>query len=64
LAEFWYNSNYHTALGCSPFKALYGYDPEMGVMLPTLATSSASAEQLLKDKDAQLVKLKEHLCAA
>jgi hypothetical protein len=51
-------------LGCSPFKALYGYDPEMGVMLPTLATSSASAEQLLKDKDAQLVKLKEHLCAA
>jgi hypothetical protein len=64
LAEFWYNSNYHTALGCSPFKALYGYDPEMGVMLPTLATSSTSAEQLLKDRDAQLVKLKEHLCAA
>jgi hypothetical protein len=64
LAEFWYNSNYHTTLGCSPFKALYGYDPELGVMLPTLTPTSASAEQLLKGRDAQLVKLKEHLCAA
>ena len=29
-AEFWYNSTYHSSLGCTPYKALYGYTPNMG----------------------------------
>jgi hypothetical protein len=34
LAEWWYNTNYHSAIKTTPFEALYGYSP------PHLPTSS------------------------
>jgi hypothetical protein len=27
LVEYWYNTCHHSAIGMSPFRALYGYEP-------------------------------------
>ena len=35
LAEFWYNTTYHFALGHTPFEVLYGHPPrQLGIIDP------------------------------
>lgn len=64
LAELWYNTNYHTALGCSPLKALYGYDPPLGSFLPLPDSEQSPASSLVQDRETQLTRLKAHLQVA
>ena len=64
LAGFWFNSNFHTSLKLTPFKALYGFPP------PTLhsyvlgTTRVATLDALLCQREAILATLRANLVAA
>lgn len=64
LAELWYNSSFHTALGCSPFKALYGHEPNLGLVLVLSDDEQSPASSFLQDREAHFAMLKQHLAAA
>ncbi len=45
LAEWWYNTNYHTSLGITPYKALYGIAPSS----PLVAADDTATHPEVKD---------------
>jgi len=66
LAELWYNSSFHTALGlgCTPFKALYAYDPNLSLAPVNHQEVQQSVQELVKDREIHLQSLKQHLASA
>ena len=62
-AEFWYNTSFHSSIGCSPFHALYGYDPTTGYLQVPLKTCSLINERV-QELQNQAVVLKEQLSRA
>lgn len=61
LAEFWYNTTYHTALKMSPFQALYGFPPPMISELAIPGPEDEEAQNFLAAKQDMLEQLKENL---
>jgi hypothetical protein len=59
LAEYWFNTNYHTSTKLSPFEALYGYLPPRLIEFMPGLTRVATVEDLLKHRQ-QVVGLLEH----
>ncbi|KAJ4811165.1 polyprotein [Rhynchospora pubera] len=61
LAEWWYNTSYHSALQCTPFQALYGYPPPQLPMGTPPKSQVEAVNELLKSRYQTLQELKQHL---
>lgn len=64
LAEYWYNTSYHTSLGCTPYKALYGTKPPSGIIPDFSIASNSSVIELLKERESYSAFLKLQLAKA
>jgi hypothetical protein len=63
-AEFWYNSTHHTSFRCSPFKALYGHEPNIGLVPQVTAATSVTVAEMIEELRTQETMLKEQLARA
>lgn len=61
LAEWWYNTNYHTRLNMSHFQVLYGYFPPNLTFPSSAITLVAAVEDYMKPRADVLDILKETL---
>jgi hypothetical protein len=64
LAELWYNTSHHSSIGCSPFKALYGYEANSEIAPKITDGVQSEAVDIIQTREAQLSVLKKHLAAA
>ena len=61
LAQFWYNSSHHSAIGMTPFKAMFGREPRhWGIEVASACKVPALKHWLEERKTMQMV-LKQHL---
>jgi hypothetical protein len=60
-AELWYNTAFHTSLGMTPFKVLYGRDPPTIIRQEPLQHGATMVQQQLHDRDAILTQAKMNL---
>lgn len=64
LAQLWYNSSFHSSLKCSPFRALYGYEPRIGALPQMPDNVSESVAEMAAERPLHLEALKTHLSTA
>lgn len=51
LAEYWYNTSYHTSLGSTPFFVLYGHEPHNLGVEPPDSAQHLDLNTWLQDRD-------------
>lgn len=61
MAEWWYNTSYHTTLKVTPFQALFGYAPPQVGELSLPGNISEEARVTMGEKERMLRELKSNL---
>ncbi|XP_076946902.1 uncharacterized protein LOC143618677 [Bidens hawaiensis] len=62
-AEWWYNTSFHSSLGCTLFEALYGYRPLLHIpYIPRDATDS-EIDEVMRDRDTDIGVLRQKVGA-
>jgi Chromo (CHRromatin Organisation MOdifier) domain len=64
LAEWWYNTNFHTSIKLTPFEALYGYSPPLLPMGSVPRSCNLAVNSVLNDRQEALRILKGNLVKA
>jgi transposase InsO family protein len=64
LAEFWYNTSWHSSLQQSPFQVLYGHSPRQLGIDPTATCQVDSLDDWMKQKSAMQALIQQHLARA
>lgn len=64
LAEFWYNTNYHSSLKVTPFQALYGYPPPQFSLDSYFLSPNIEAADLMEQRQKLMQTLRENLLQA
>ena len=61
LCELWYNTNWHSSTGRTPFELVYGHPPCYFGLSPVDAISISDAHQWLRDRHVIMESVKQHL---
>ena len=64
MAEYCYNTSYHTSTKTTPFEATYGYPPPSIIDYVPGSTQVQATEHHLQDRTEQLLKIKQQLTKA
>lgn len=64
LSKYWYNTSYHSTLGCTSYKALYRTEPYYGLLPDLTTTSNSMVVGILAVREAYFEFLKQQLAKA
>ncbi|KAJ0547862.1 putative nucleotidyltransferase, Ribonuclease H [Helianthus annuus] len=64
MAEWWYNTTFHSSLGCTPFEALYGYRPPLHVPYVPKDAGDNEVDEVMRDREAAIGVLRQSLLKA